>query len=38
LTQLYLGLDWFNTPASFPASDLWLDELILDDKPVTCAE
>jgi hypothetical protein len=38
LTQLYLGLDWFNTPASFPASDLWLDELILDDKPVTCDE
>jgi hypothetical protein len=33
---LFLGLGSDQTPP--PAGDLWIDELILDDKPTTCDE
>jgi hypothetical protein len=38
MNRLYIGLDWTSDPSSQPAGDLWLDELILDDKPTSCAE
>ena len=38
LDHVYVGLDWYNNGANLPAGDLWLDELIIDDKPTTCAE
>lgn len=38
LTQLILGLDFYGVMGSFPTSDLWLDELIVDTKPTTCDE
>jgi hypothetical protein len=38
MDHYYLGLDWYNNPANLPATDMWLDEVILDDQPTTCAE
>jgi uncharacterized protein YjbI with pentapeptide repeats len=38
VTRMYLGLDFYGNPANIAAADMWLDEVILDDKPVTCAE
>jgi hypothetical protein len=37
-THVYLGLDWSNTPANFGAQELWLDEIIIDDQPTSCAQ
>jgi hypothetical protein len=37
-SHLYLGIDWLSTTAGFPATDLWLDELVVDDKTVTCTQ
>ncbi len=38
MTHVYLGLDWFLMPAgTLAAQDAWIDELIIDDKPITCA-
>ncbi len=36
--HVYVGLDFVGNPANLPAADLWIDELIIDDKPTTCAE
>jgi hypothetical protein len=38
LDHVYVGLDFYGNPANLPAADMWLDELIVDDKPTTCAE
>jgi len=38
LDHVYVGLDFYGNPANLPAEDMWLDELIVDDKPTTCAE
>src|SRR5262249_46527583 len=31
MTHIYVGLDWVGNPASFPATDIWLDELVIND-------
>jgi len=33
-----LGLDFFGNSAPIPQYDAWFDELIIDNKPTTCAE
>jgi hypothetical protein len=35
ITGVYLGLDYYRPPA-LPVVDAWYDELIIDDKPITC--
>jgi hypothetical protein len=37
-THIYVGIDYFNAGPSVPAVDVWIDELIVDDKPTSCAE
>jgi hypothetical protein len=37
MSHIYIGVDWVNNPASFPANDVWVDEVIINDSPVTCA-
>jgi hypothetical protein len=37
MTHIYLGLDW-NNGAAFPATDLWMDELVIHDQPVSCSQ
>jgi hypothetical protein len=36
--HIYCGLDWSATVTSQSAADLWLDEIIVDKNPTTCAE
>jgi len=36
--NLSLGLDFYGNTVAIPAYDAWFDELILDNKPTTCAE
>jgi hypothetical protein len=38
MDHIYLGLDWVGNPASFPATDLWMDEVVINDSPVGCAQ
>ncbi len=38
IDRMYLGLDWYQNPANLPATDIWLDEIIVDDQPTSCAE
>lgn len=35
--HIYVGVDWITTMA-VPATDAWLDELIVDTQPTTCAQ
>ncbi|HUS29574.1 MAG TPA: hypothetical protein VMZ53_13770 [Kofleriaceae bacterium] len=37
-THVYLGLEWVGNPSSMPAADAWLDEIIVDTNPTTCAQ
>jgi hypothetical protein len=36
--HVYLGLEWVGNIASQPAVDAWIDEVIIDNAPTTCAE
>lgn len=36
--HVYIGLEWVGTVSSLPAIDAWLDEIIVDSKPTTCAQ
>jgi hypothetical protein len=38
LGQVNLGVFYFQPAAAQPAYDLWLDDVIIDTKPVTCAQ
>jgi hypothetical protein len=38
VTHLYVGLNWNDNAPNLPAYDVWLDELIIHDQPVTCAD
>lgn len=38
MTQLYLGLDWAGLSETIPAIDVWLDDIIVDDAPISCAD
>jgi hypothetical protein len=33
-----VGLDFYGNTVAIPAYDAWFDEVIVDDKPTTCAE
>jgi hypothetical protein len=37
-TWLVIGLESGSAPEGIPARDLWIDELILDSKPVGCSQ
>jgi hypothetical protein len=37
-TRIELGVQWVGTVSSWPATDVWFDELIIDDQPITCAQ
>jgi len=36
--HVYLGLEWVGTVSSQPAVDAWLDEIVIDTQPTTCAQ
>jgi hypothetical protein len=36
--KFFVGQMWEGNPANLPASDLWIDEIILDNKPISCSE
>ena len=36
--HVYLGIEWVGTPSSLPPADAWLDEIIVDTQPTTCAQ
>jgi len=36
--NLSVGLDFYGNAAAIPVYDAWFDELIVDNKPTTCAE
>ncbi|MGZ3425413.1 MAG: hypothetical protein ACXVCV_02135 [Polyangia bacterium] len=36
--QVILGIDFNSNSAAVPAYDAWLDELILDNKPIACTD
>ncbi len=38
MTHVYLGLDWVGNPAAFPATDVWMDEVVINDSPVSCSQ
>lgn len=37
-THMYTGLTWIGTISSLPASEVWIDELIIDVAPTSCAQ
>jgi hypothetical protein len=37
-SHVYIGLEWVGTPATMPAADAWVDEVIVDSQPTTCAQ
>lgn len=37
-THVYVGLTWIGTLSSLPASEVWIDELVIDSAPTTCAQ
>jgi hypothetical protein len=38
MTQLFIGIDWAGLSMTIPAVDVWLDDLIVDDSPISCAD
>lgn len=36
--HVYIGLEWVGSPSSMPAADAWVDEIIVDTSPTTCAQ
>jgi hypothetical protein len=36
--HVYLGLEWVGTLSSQPAADAWMDEIVIDTQPTTCAQ
>jgi hypothetical protein len=36
--HVYLGLEWVGTLSSQPAVDAWMDEIVIDTQPTTCAQ
>jgi hypothetical protein len=37
-TRVELGVQWVATVSNWPATDLWFDDVIVDDQPITCAQ
>jgi hypothetical protein len=36
--HVYLGLEWVGTLSSQPTADAWMDEIVIDTQPTTCAQ
>ena len=36
--HIYFGLDWVNNANALPAVDVWIDEVIVDSAPTSCAQ
>jgi len=36
MDHVYIGLDWNNNPANQPPTDVWIDEVVINDSPVSC--
>jgi hypothetical protein len=37
-THVYIALEWDGNPSTMPAADAWVDEVIVDAQPTTCAQ
>jgi hypothetical protein len=37
-THVYTGLTWIGDIASLPASEVWIDEILVDTSPTSCAQ
>jgi hypothetical protein len=37
MTQVFIGIDW-NLDRTVPATDVWFDDVIVDDAPISCAD
>lgn len=37
-THVYTGLTWIGDIASLPASEVWIDEIVIDTAPTSCAQ
>lgn len=37
-THVYTGLTWIGTLSSLPASELWIDEVLVDAVPTSCSQ
>jgi hypothetical protein len=35
-SHIYIGMDWVGNPANQPATDIWIDEVVINDSPVLC--
>ena len=35
-TQMYVGIDYPMMHSSLPATDIWIDELVVDSVPTPC--
>ena len=38
MTQVFVGLDWPNLAQTIPPIDVWFDDIIVDDAPISCAD
>lgn len=38
LSAVYLGADFYGNGSAIPDYTVWLDEIIVDDRPTTCDE
>ncbi len=36
--RIEIGVQWVATVTSWPATDVWFDDVIVDDEPITCAQ
>lgn len=36
--HIYVGVDWQTSTMAMPPTDAWIDELIVDTQPTTCAQ
>jgi hypothetical protein len=37
-TRIEVGVQWVATVTDWPATDVWFDDVIVDDQPITCAQ
>jgi len=36
MDHVYIGIDWVGNPSNFGPTDVWIDELVVNDSPVSC--
>lgn len=36
--RVEIGVQWVATVTSWPATDVWFDDVIVDDQPITCSQ